>query len=137
MLVSLALVVFGSSIAVFFSNEWHALFKKVFAIPGVKLFMPLLIVSCFIEKYALNEYWLLTGLQALITHFIRFCAAVLPFQTGALHISKIIYLFLFACLPAWILCFREKRKELDPMWPKPYRIGVALWVILAFLLTIN
>jgi len=50
MLFTLAAVVFFAAIVTFFSQEFIGIFKKIFAIKGAKLILPLLLASwCIIN----------------------------------------------------------------------------------------
>lgn len=135
MLISLAVVVFASSIAVFFSDEWTALYKKMIVIPGVKLLVPLIILSIFVEKYQSGGYGVLLWFSAVFSQSVLLLTKLVPFKTGAIPVAKIIYLCLLACLPAWIFWLMARRKGIVDVWSTPYRLGVALWILAAILLT--
>ncbi len=137
MIYTLALVVFGSSIAVFFSEELSGLLKKIGKFPGVKLLFPLLVASWLIEKYQDWGHWLLIQSQAMSYHFVEQLSHLAPFQMGSLPFSQILYLFVLAGLPVWIFWLIGKYKGIDKDGPRPlaYLVGVVLWLVAAILLT--
>jgi hypothetical protein len=137
MMLELALVVFASSVAVFFSNEISAALKKAGAVPGVKLLFPLFVASWLIEKFQDWGYWLLIMFQAISYRLIQHLSSIIPFQVGSMHFARITYLFLLACLPAWVFWIIAKRKGLDQPRPLSYKLGVVLWVLAAVLLSIS
>jgi len=137
MLVTLALVVLSSSILVFFLQEFIRLFKKIVAVPGVKLFLPLVFASLLIEIYEGWGLWLLTWCQAELHQFIHLLSRLAPFERGAVSLMRIVYLFTMASLPVW--CFLLKSK-LQGRCPSPhmsiYLLGLALWIIGVILLSV-
>lgn len=137
MIVSLALVVFGSSIAVFFSEEIQRMFKKIIAIPGAKLLVPLIALSLLVEIYQEYGSWLLIAFKAIIEQGLLTLVSMLPFQVIALPMLKAAYLILLACLPVWVFWLIAKRKGIEESWPTPYRVGVMLWTLAAVLLTVQ
>ena len=135
MMLKLALVVFGCSFTVFFSDEIKAAVKKAGAVPGVKLLVPLLVASWLIEKYQDWGYWLLILFQALSQRLIYRLTVIIPFHLDS--IAWIIYLFLLASLPVWVFWAMAKRKGIDQPRPLSYKVGIVLWVLAAILLAIN
>ena len=110
MLLTLALTVLIGSVFVFFSQEFIRLFKKLMSIRGVKLFLPLVIASCLVEIYEEWGRWLLLRFQLAVHEVIYQLATFVPFDTGAISLIRILYLFILAGLPLWIYRLRTKKK---------------------------
>ncbi len=137
--MTLALVVFLSAIAVFFSDELQALYKKMVAIPGVKLFVPLVFASWFVENYQTECYRFLVKFHFVTSNWVKKIVALSPIQTGALLVVHIIYLFLLTLLPiglCWLYSQYKKRKDDDDdtPWAAAYRLCAGLWLVAGVLL---
>lgn len=137
MIVTIALIVFLSSIAAFFAQEFGRMLKKFFSIPGMKLFVPLLLASWLIVVYEEWGRWLLFRSQTALHHLVLRMHALVPYETGSLHAAKIFYLFLVATLPIWIFELAALRKGSRKRQPPTYWIGLVLWLIAAILLTLS
>ncbi len=137
MIVTLAIVVFCTSIAAFFAQEFGRVFKKMFAIPGVKLVVPLVMASWCIEIYEEWGLWLLLRIQGWLHQFVHQLHALIPFEQGSLPFTKIVYLFFVASLPIWIFQLANVRKWHRKRPPHTYWTGLVLWIIAAILLTLS
>lgn len=137
MIVTLAIVVFCASIAAFFAQEFGSMFKRFFAIPGMKLLFPLVVASWFIEIYEEWGLWLLLRIQAWLHQFVHKLHVLIPFEQGSLHFTKIVYLFFVACLPLLISQLASIKKWRRNRVPHTYWLGLVLWVIAAILLTLS
>ncbi len=137
MIVTIALVVVCSSIIAFFSQEFVRMFKKLFSIPGMKLFLPLAIASCLIEVYEDWGFWFLTSFQAAIEKMTHALAHLFPFETGSVLIIRILFLFVLACIPIIAYRLRAKFKG-NYAAPHPYidLLSLILWLVAAILLTV-
>lgn len=136
MLITIALVVLMASIACFFAPEFGRLFKKVFAIPGAKLLIPLFMASWLIVLYEEFGHWLLIHFQIMLHRWVSRLDALLPFETASISIARIISLFLIASMPIWIARGSAFRKKLLAPHRGTYWIGLMLWIIGAILLTL-
>lgn len=137
MLITIALLVLCSSIVVFFSQEFIGLFKKIFSIPGVKLLFPLILASWLIEVYEDWGYWLLLKCQALLHQFVYQLTTLLPFETAAISVTRIIFLFLFASLPIWFFHLRAKQTKRRHPQPSILWLSLTLWIVAATLLSVT
>ncbi len=137
MLFTLAAVVLIASIGVFFSQEFVRLFKKITAIPGVKLLLPLLIASLIIETYELWWQWILKHCHLALHILVYKVTVLLPFETGAILLMRIVFLFIFASAPVWY--FRLRYKNNLRLYPKKfaYCLGLTLWIVAAILLAVE
>ncbi len=133
MYLTVALIVLSASIIVFFSSEFAGMYKKVWAIPGVKLIVPLAIASCVIEAYEPFELWLLLKTKAFFHANIQALSAHFSVRLQVVHILQ---LFLLATLPVWIIRAWEIKKKIPVVRPVTWGIGLTLWVLAAVTLTI-
>ena len=136
MFSTLLLVVFCSAILVFFSREFGAFFKKIFAIPGVKLLLPLLLVTGLIVYF---ETWVLFGLLYLkiaLHNLQAFIEAILPFKMGAESTASIIILFGLTLLPVYALNFHSKRKTYEA-FKHSVMVSIIIWLLLAIIFSVN
>lgn len=136
MLVTFAIVVFLSSIVVFFADEFGGYLKKILAIPGAKLLLPLVLASFFVEIYEGLGLWLLARCQVFIHQLIYQCAKVLPFEKVSITVARIVYLFLVASLPLWIFRFRAMRRGQRKPQHFAYYLALLLWMVATILLTV-
>lgn len=137
MIVTIALITFLASIAAFFAQEFGRMFKKLFAIPGMKLLLPLALASWLIIVYEEWGLWLLLRAQIATHQLVHRLHALVPFEQGSLPFIKIIFLFLIASLPIWCFELAALRKGRRKRIPRTYWIGWVLWVIAAILLTLS
>ena len=137
MLITFSLVMFFSAILLIFSQEVTRLTKKLAAKPGIKLLVPLVLASWFIETWEEWGRWLLLWCQAEIYQASHTVAQLLPFQTGAQHLIRILTLLILASLPAAIFWVRVKYKGLYDLPLFSYYIGALLWIIAVFLLIVQ
>lgn len=137
MIVTIALIVFLASIAAFFAQEFGRMFKKLFAIPGTKLLLPLLLASWLIVVYEEWGRWLLLRLQVALHSLVHRLHILVPFEKGSLPFAKVMYLFLIATLPIWFSELAALRKGRRKRQPPTYWVGIVLWIIAAILLTLS
>ena len=137
MIVTIALITFFASIAAFFAQEFGRMFKKLFAIPGMKLLLPLILASWVIIVYEEWGLWLLLRTHIATHQLIHRLHALVPFEQGSLPFTKVIFLFLMATLPIWFFELAALRKGRRKRIPRTYWIGWVLWVIAAILLTLS
>ena len=137
MLSTFSLVIFFLAILLIFSQEVTRFMKKLAAKPGMKLLLPLVLASWFIETWEEWGRWLLLWCQAEFQQISHTAAQLLPFQTGALHLIRILTLFVFACIPAAIFWVRVKYKRLYSLPLFSYYISLLLWIIAVFLLIVQ
>ncbi len=136
MLLRLAVVVFCCSIVVFFAQEFGRLFKKILSIPGFKLLLPLVLASWLIESYELWGQWVLLKIQAGFHLVINATATLIPFTTGAVSFTRIIFLFVLASLPLCVYRLRARQQKRRHPEPVSYWLGLTIWVVAAILLTV-
>ena len=137
-LVTLALVIFFSSILVFFSQDVGRLLKLVFSIPGVKLLLPLALASWIINIYEDWGRWLLLWFQSGLHIFLNKLTILIPFEKGSMHLIRIVFLFCMASIPLWVYQLKSKKKgHRIPPTPFTYWLGLLLWILATVLLTVS
>lgn len=133
-LLTLALLVFGGATAAFFSQEWIAMCKKFFSIPGMKILFPMLVVSWVFERYEVWWLWLLQWCQKIVFHVVSNLEAYVPFKMASFLIARVLCLFLVASFPIWIFHLIVKRREDGQKGLLAYRLALVLWVVAVVLL---
>jgi len=137
MYITLILAVLFTAIVVFFSQEFINMFKKIFAIPGAKLILPLMLASWLVEYFEDWLLWILLGIKNALHQVVYWLNALIPFERGSISIAHTILLFLLASLPVWILIAVVKYKGKYDPWPYTYELGAILWLTAAILLTVH
>lgn len=135
MLPTLALLVFFSAITVFFSREFGALFKKLFAITGVPLFLPLIMASFLVVLY---EPWIFIALIAIkqsLNGIIEQACGLVSYPAEANRLFTIIVLASLTLLPVEALNRWSVRKTWQP-FQYAFITSIVIWLFLAILLTI-
>ncbi|KTC86035.1 MULTISPECIES: hypothetical protein [Legionella] len=135
-MLTIALVVLASSIVVFFAKEFSDFFKKVFAIPGMTLILPLLLVTALIVNF---ENWVYLGLAHIQTFLLSLStklASWMPFRLGANYVANILVLMGFSFLPVLGLQYWVKRKSYHS-FPYTGLTITVLWLFFAVLLAID
>jgi hypothetical protein len=103
MSLAITALVFFSIIFLAFLQEFTHFFKKIDHIPGIRLIGPLLIASFVIELYETQLYDFMLYGQVVLNQFLIFVGTQLPFETGVLTTLRIVFLFVLACLPSWVV----------------------------------
>lgn len=136
MYATLALVIIGFAIAVFFSQEFAKLFKKIFAVPGMRLVLPLFLLTTLIVYYEEIVFLGLSFIQSNFHAFSRKLAAMLPFNKAALALVKIFLLVIFSLIPVLGLTYWMRKKMHQP-FNYSYLTSSLIWIFCAILLTIS
>lgn len=133
----MALLVLGTAIVVFFSQEFADAIKKFFSIPGMKLFIPLIIVSWVYERYEPWVLWCLLYIQKALHRLTHHVAGTLPFPNWAITHAKIVTLVVFAIAPIGLCYTLTRLKGLREPNPAGYLIGIILWMVAAILFVVS
>ena len=123
-----------TAVCLMFMQEMTGIFKKVVAIPGVVLFVPLLLASWIIEAYADIWEWLAWAGQYEIQTLLAHLVPVLPFHLVALQSIKIILLCLCAFIPTFVLWGVARYKGRYTVPRIASYISVVTWILALFLL---
>lgn len=129
------LVLLSCTILVFFSQEFAASFKKLFALPGVRLLLPLIVVTALIVYYDAWALWTLLKAKETLRNFAVFLAKMVPFQNAFLF-SNMLVLF---SLPVLFLIAKRLGAKKSPLYSYQfYYFSVAiLWVLALILLVVD
>lgn len=133
MLVTLTLVILLAAIIVFFSQEFIQIFKTIFAIKGVMLFLPLFIVSWLIFTF---DYWTLQVIsycQQILSEILTFLVSIMPFSFMAEHVSLIMILTSVSVLPVYLLDLIMRKKYFKG-YQYPNVTSIIIFIITALLL---
>ena len=135
MLITLAVVVFFASIFVFFSQEFIRTFKRLFAIKGAKLILPLAAASWFVYKFELWVLWAIYYYREVLLNMVTLVTHILPFKRAAPGIALILVLTLLSVVPVFIADFIFKKRTFRP-YPYPYLTSSLIWVLNAVVLVV-
>lgn len=134
MLLTLALIILGASIVVFFSDEFAGVIKSLFEIFWIRLLVPIFIASMLLEYYHGWALWLAIRLKEYALAAVYYLNYFLPTFLQGTGIGQVVFLFLIAFVPLWIMHILARRK-LAPMSMEPaYLTSMLLWIIFALLL---
>jgi hypothetical protein len=131
----LALVVLCTAIVAFFMQEFVHLFKKIFAIPGAKMLLPLLLISSVVEHFSFWIWKILNSIQNLLALSISQLSTVLPGTTTSIIIARALILFSVVFFP-WPFAFLMTRG--NPIFNYHYWGSVLsawFWVIFVVLIS--
>ncbi|KTC77035.1 hypothetical protein [Legionella brunensis] len=135
MLLTVALVVVCCAIVVMFSQEFANFFKRIFAIRGMKLLLPLILASTLVVYYDPWVSWGLLQTKRILHTAAATIANWLSFKE-ALIVANIIILMGLAVLPVAIANFWIKHKSFEP-FRFAFITSMVIWLIVAILLTVN
>ncbi|WP_298623187.1 hypothetical protein [uncultured Legionella sp.] len=135
MLLTLAVVVFSAAIMILFSQEFIRTFKKIFAIKGAKLFLPLFIGSWLVISFEDLCLWGIYYYRELLNAVILFVTQIIPFQQGAYSIVFIILLTVISVVPVFLFDMYLVKKTYKH-YEYPYLTSTLIWLISALILLV-
>lgn len=135
MLLTVALVVVCCAIIVFFSEEWTNVFKKIFAIRGMKLLLPLFLVSMLVVYYDPWITWALLETKRFLHHIAEIITNKLNHRY-ALWVANVAILMGISVLPVFIANFWIKHKSFEA-FRHAFFTSMMLWLLVAILLTVS
>lgn len=135
MLVTLALVIFSASILILFSQEFIRTFKKILAIKGAKLLLPLALGSWLVISFDYLFLWAIFYISEILIDVVRFLARLLPFEQFALPIVQIILLTVISVVPVFLLDIYLLKKTYKH-YAYPYLTSTLVWIIIALILIV-
>lgn len=135
MLVTLALVIFLAAITVFFSEEFIRAFKKLFAIKGTKLFLPLFAASWLIYTFDFWFLWTFFYVREILNGILAFLIDIMPFQQGKQSVALIILLTVLSVVPVIIIDVLNRRKSFKG-FRYPYLTSTLVWIVSVIMLII-
>lgn len=129
----MTLVILLGAIAVFFSQEFLGVIKKIFAIKGVKLFLPLLAASWFVFSFGDWGIWAITYYREILVAILSFIVSIIPFPQIAEYVALVIVLTLISVLPVYLIdLFMHKRSYKS--YNYPYITSTFLFIVSTFVL---
>jgi hypothetical protein len=137
MLFTLAVLVLSAAVAVFFSEEFYAVFKKLFKIKGVKLFLPLLLASWAVCSFNYGSVWFIFFCSLLLEGTITLLTRIMPFQEFAQPASLIMALFTLSVVPIFLIDFIFGRRTYKGGYQDIHLGSMFIFVITAILLLTN
>lgn len=135
-MVTIAILIFFAAIIVSFSKEFGAFFKKIVAIPGAKLFLPLLLVTWVVVLY---EPWVLWGLLCLqqgLQAVIDGLASLISFLPESSLIAALLIILAITLVPVFTANLYIQRKSYQRF--QYFWISSALlWLFTSILFALN
>ena len=132
MYLTIILLILSSAVLIFFAREFAEAFRTVFAVPGVKLVLPLLLVTQLIFWI---EPWFLFAIQSLCDFLLLLQQSLASFflvSRITQFLTQAIVICLLTVLPVWILDAWSFRRTFKPFPYKPILAAMLwlMWVIL-------
>jgi hypothetical protein len=135
-MIVLSLIVVSCAIVVFFSQEFGKFFKKLFAIRGMKLFLPLVLASAIVVDYSNWVLWGLLRFKAFLHSMVATLASWLFFHAGATFVANVLVLAGFSILPVLAINSWVKKKTYHS-FHYAYLTSTIIWLLIAVLLTVS
>lgn len=135
MLLTLALVIFSAAIMVLFSQEFIRTFKKIFAIKGAKLFLPLFMGSWLAVNSEDFFVFIVYYIRAILNSIVVFFTQIIPFNKGAYSSVLIIILTLISVVPVVLLDMYLVKKTYKH-YEYPYLTSTLIWIISALVFVV-
>lgn len=136
MIATFIALIFCTAILVFFSQEWVGLVKKLLAVRGMSLLLPLLLATTLIllyETVVVESFYII---QLVMNVLIGLLADIIPMGSYSTKIAQIILLMLLTVVPIQALHHWKKKKNYTGL-KHPYLLCGLLWLFFAFLLTLQ
>lgn len=133
MLVTLALVVFAAAIAVFFSQEFIKVFKKIFALKGAQLFLPLAVASWTVHAFEDFFLWLIYYYKVCLNTVLYWIALVIPLGDYSYPMGCILLLTAVSVVPVVVWDWVTHKRTFK-WYQYPYFASTLLWLITSILL---
>lgn len=132
-MLDLVLIVCLAAIISFFSQEFKSVFKKIFDVKGMKLFLPLILGSWFVFTYDYVVLEVLFYIRDKLNGMNTFLIEILPHQQYIADVILIFLLTLVSVGPVALLHYLAYRKTNQP-YPHPYLVSTLIWIVSATLL---
>jgi hypothetical protein len=123
------LMILCTVLLLFFSNEISKLIKNILKIPGIKLFLPFIIITSIIVCYEPWIYWMLSYIKYALSISVQTIKSLLPFKTIS---GPIISVLLIAGLTILFqVLFNRPKKNLP--FSFNWFLGTLVWVFFVIL----
>ncbi|WP_419419159.1 hypothetical protein ACNVED_11525 [Legionella sp. D16C41] len=125
-----------AAIFVFFSAEFGRMIKKIMAIRGVALFLPLTLVSWIVASYEPWILWTLLYVKIGFHMAVFGIVSIIPFPIGRESLATFILIYSLTLIPLAIIYWRKKKY---PVYYKSNQwiITAAIWLFLLITLTVG
>lgn len=134
-MTTIALVVFIFAIAVFFAKEFSNIIKKIMAIPGMKLVLPLLLATLFIVFFQPEAFWCLTKIQFFVLTIRDKIAGLLAFKALGVYLASLITLMGLTFLPVAAINYWYQRKTFHGYLYTELTLAL-IWIFIALMLVL-
>lgn len=135
MLALILVVVLGTTV-VLFSEEIIEMFKKIFAIPGLLLFIPLIMATFLFIYGELPILAVLLAIQKFLVKLISTIANSLPFGIFSTYIVSIFVIVILTCLPVFLLDLWLKKKKRNG-FAYHYLTSTIIWIAICILFVLS
>lgn len=132
-MATLVLLVCIAAIFCFFSQEFMRLFKKILAVKGVLLLLPLALASWFVFNYEHLVLLFLYYVRDVLNHINNFLTGLMPSTPYTTAIILIVLLTAISVAPVLLMNIWYYKKTYKPA-PHPYLISTLIWIISSILL---
>lgn len=136
MYLTLALVILLGAIFVLFSKEFIQVVKKIFAIKGAKVVLPLFLASWFAYNFEPWCLWAVYYYREILLGIIGFFTGLFSSQSIAAPIITILLLTLISVVPVLLLEWITWRKSYQH-YPYPYLTSSLIWIVSVVLLVVS
>lgn len=133
MLYTLAFVVVISAFVMLFSKEIIDLVKKILAIRGMKLVMPLLLVTGLIIKIEPYILIALLYIQESLLVVVKALAGSMHMGVGGFILADVLLLLSLSVLPVLALEYWKQKTTMYP-YKYPYFTSTLIWIFISILL---
>ena len=132
MYLTIILLILTSAVLIFFAREFAEAFRTIFAVPGVKLVLPLILVTQLL-------FWIeplfLFAIQSLCDFLLllqQSLASFFPVSRITQFLTQAIVICLLTLLPVWVIDAWSLRRTFKPFPYKPILAAMLwlMWVIL-------
>lgn len=132
-MVTLVFVICIAAIFCFFSQEFIEFFKKIFAIRGVALILPLVFASYIVFNYDYLVLWFLLYIRDYLNAINDFFLRITPQKKYTADAVLVLLLTLVSVGPVVLLNLWSQKKAFKP-FAYPYLVSTLIWVIAATVL---
>ena len=133
--VQLILIICLIAVLAFFSQEISGTLKKIFAIKGAKLFLPLALASWFVVA---NDSLVLSGLsyvEGILSTIYLPIMHIVPSNKYVMDVVEVLFIMFLTMGPVIALNFWSIKKTYKP-YPYPYLLSTLIWIVSVSLLVI-
>src|SRR5215216_6268406 len=129
----IAIVLISGTITIMFSQEFTTGFRKIFAIPGMRLLLPLFVMSYLLLAYKGLINLGLEELELFMADFIGFLKRMLPFEKGGDVFIKVGLLSFIALIPQSMMTYKKIR-NIPSTFQYAWLLSLVSWIFLLYLL---